>query len=150
MRHLFIGAILIAAPMVARGQVAAPHESFFALSVASVAESTRWYRDKLGFTLDREVPDRMALLHLGPVSLELVHAQGSVPLRTALPAASDAMAVHGIAKVGWVVDDFDGTVTRLRAKGVDIAFGPFPKRSDQRANVIIRDNAGNMIQLFGR
>jgi len=47
-------------------------------------------------------------------------------------------------------DDFDGAVARLKARGVEIAFGPCPAREGQRANVLIRDNAGNLIQLFGR
>jgi len=38
----------------------------------------------------------------------------------------------------------------LRARWVDIAMGPFPARGGQRANVIVRDNAGNLIQLFGK
>jgi hypothetical protein len=28
-------------------------------------------------------------------------------------------------------------------------FGPYPARPGQRANVIVRDNAGNLIQCFG-
>jgi hypothetical protein len=28
--------------------------------------------------------------------------------------------------------------------------GPFPKSATQRANVIVRDNAGNLIQFFGK
>jgi hypothetical protein len=27
--------------------------------------------------------------------------------------------------------------------------GPFPPRKDQRANALIQDNAGNLIQFFG-
>ena len=43
---------------------------------------------------------------------------------------------------------FDSVVSQLRARGVEIAFGPFPARENQRANVLIRDNAGNLIQIF--
>jgi hypothetical protein len=46
------------------------------------------------------------------------------------------------------IDNFDETVAALRMRGVDIAFGPFPAREDQPANIMIRDNAGNYIQLF--
>jgi hypothetical protein len=58
--------------------------------------------------------------------------------------------VHGIFKAGVVVDDYDVTLATLRARGVDIAIGPFPARNGQRANFIVRDNAGNFIQFFGR
>jgi hypothetical protein len=37
----------------------------------------------------------------------------------------------------------------LEARDVEIAFGPYPARADQRANVIVKDNAGNLIQFFG-
>lgn len=37
----------------------------------------------------------------------------------------------------------------LQKRNVEIAFGPYPARKNQRANVIIRDNGGNLIQLFG-
>ena len=33
---------------------------------------------------------------------------------------------------------------------MSIAFGPFPARPNQRANMIVKDNAGNLIQIFGR
>jgi hypothetical protein len=56
----------------------------------------------------------------------------------------------GIFKAGVLVDDVAATVARLRARGVVIAFGPYPKRPDQPANAIIRDDAGNLIQILGR
>jgi hypothetical protein len=58
--------------------------------------------------------------------------------------------VHGYFKAGIVVDDYDTTLEALRARGVEIAMGPFPARPGQRANVIVRDNAGNLIQFFGK
>lgn len=30
------------------------------------------------------------------------------------------------------------------------AYGPFPASASQRAKVIVRDNAGNLIQLFAK
>ena len=42
-----------------------------------------------------------------------------------------------------IVDDFEKTVAMLKARQVEIAFGPFP-------NVIVKDNAGNLIQFFGK
>ena len=38
----------------------------------------------------------------------------------------------------------------LRAASVPFAFGPYPARAGQRANVIVRDPEGNLIQIFGR
>ena len=48
-----------------------------------------------------------------------------------------------------IASDFEKTLSTLKERGTDIAFGPFPARPGQRANVIVRDNAGNLIQFFG-
>ena len=49
-----------------------------------------------------------------------------------------------------IVADLDATVAFLRARNVPIAFGPFPATTEQPANLIIADNAGNLIQFVGR
>lgn len=45
--------------------------------------------------------------------------------------------------------DFDRTVAELRARGVAFMAGPYPARAQVRANVMFRDNAGNVIQVLG-
>jgi len=67
-----------------------------------------------------------------------------------LPTVSDPVLLHGIIKAGVIVDNWDRTLALLRARRVPIAFGPFPAGRGQRANLIIRDNSGNLIQFFGR
>jgi hypothetical protein len=62
----------------------------------------------------------------------------------------EPVLTQGFVKAGVVVDDFDGTLAMLRSKGVSMAFGPFLARAGQRANVIVRDLEGNLIQFFGR
>jgi catechol 2,3-dioxygenase-like lactoylglutathione lyase family enzyme len=130
--------------------------AFFALSVADVEASARWYTEKLGLAVKMRAPrtdankSAMTLLEGGGLTVELVQHDDAVPLRNFLPAPRGALFLHGIFKVGVVVDDFDATIARLRARGIDIAIGPFPKRVDQPANAIIRDNAGNYIQIFGK
>lgn len=130
--------------------------TFFALSVANMDSSVRWYREKLGLRVAMQVPRTdptraaMTLLQGGGLTVELVQHDESVPLRNFLPEPKGALFIHGIFKVGVTVDDFDSTLAALRARGVDIAIGPFPKRADQPANAIIRDNAGNYIQIFGK
>ena len=78
------------------------------------------------------------------LTVELIRHTGS-KLRT-----GDPVLAQGFVKAGVVVDDFDGTLAMLRTKGVQIAFGPYPAKPGQRANVIIRDLDGNLIQFFGR
>ena len=129
---------------------------FFALSVADLDASARWYQEKLGLSVIMHVPKSadtkagVTVLRGGGLTVELVAHEDAVPLRTLEVTNADALYVHGIFKVGVAVDDFDGTIAALRARGVEIAIGPFPKRADQPANAIVRDNAGNMIQVVGR
>ena len=66
------------------------------------------------------------------------------------PDTSDATLRHGLFKAGVVVDDYDALLRRLREQSVPIAMGPFPARESQRANFILRDNAGNLLQFISR
>jgi len=128
--------------------------AFFALSVADLQASTRWYSEKLGMNVVMEVPKRdnvaVTVLDGGGLIVELIQHDDAVPLSKAAPAVTSRDRIHGIAKAGVVVPDFDSTVAMLRARGVEIAYGPFPARANQRANLLIRDNAGNLIQFFGK
>ena len=130
--------------------------AMFALSVADIDASERWYREKLGLSVimraakSPQTKAAVVVLRGGGLLVELVAHDEAVPLRTVLPGGRGALHVHGIFKVGVLVDDFDATFAALRARGVEVAIGPFPKRADQPANVIVRDNAGNMIQIVGR
>ncbi len=130
--------------------------AFFALSVADVSASARWYRDKLGLSVimqaarTDETRSAATVLQGGGLTVELVQHDEAVTLRKFLPEPRGALYVHGIFKVGVTVDDFDGTIARLRSRGIPIVIGPFPKAGDQPANAMIQDNAGNYIQIFGK
>jgi catechol 2,3-dioxygenase-like lactoylglutathione lyase family enzyme len=126
---------------------------FMALSVANLGASVQWYSEKLGLKVTEQEPKRdrvaFALLEGGGLMVELIQHDDAQPLSKAPPASADRHLVHGLFKAGLVVDDFDGVVARLKARGVEIAYGPFSAQPHKRANVIIRDNAGNLIQFFG-
>jgi len=119
----------------------------FALSVPDVAASRRWYTEKFGLTVTMSSPASngpgVVVLEGGGLIVELIqHAD-------ARPSGREAVLTHGFFKAGFMVEDFDKVLAVLRERGVEIAYGPFPKRADQRANVIIKDNSGNLIQLVG-
>ena len=127
----------------------------FALSVADIESSTRWYVEKLGLKVIMQLPRtdatraRVTVLQGGGLTVELVQHDDALPSPPNRPGGAGATSVHGIFKVGVVVDDFDAALAALRSNGVEIAFGPFARRPDQAANVMVRDNAGNLIQIFG-
>lgn len=155
---LSIGLLLAAAPRqsdvspATRSALLRTSGAFFALSVDDLDASAAWYAEKLGLAVVLRSPPgsdpAVVVLEGGGLIVELVHHRDA---RSAPGTSSGAERdlVHGYFKAGAIVADFDKTVHVLRARGVEIAFGPFPPQADQRANVIVRDNAGNLIQLFG-
>jgi glyoxalase/bleomycin resistance protein/dioxygenase superfamily protein len=91
----------------------------------------------------------VSVLEGGGLIVELLQRDDAVPLTKAAPSLTANDQVHGFFKAGVIVDDFDATLTTLKARGVVVAIGPFAATSTQRANVIVRDYAGNLIQFFG-
>ncbi len=128
--------------------------AFFAMSVPDVQASSRWYSEKLGLHVVMQLPKRdkvaVVVLEGGGLIVELIQDDDASPLPEAAPRVKENTLVHGIFKAGAVIADFDRTVATLRERGVEVAYGPYPAKADQRANIIIRDNAGNLIQLFGQ
>ena len=132
-----------------KSAIVATRGAFFAISVADLEASSRWYAEKLGLevVLDTTMNGGIAVrvLEGGGLIVELVRRDDAVPADC--PAADPALC-HGMFKAGVLVKDLDRTLEKLAARGVPVAFGPFPAQPNQRANAIIRDNAGNLIQLF--
>lgn len=132
-----------------KAAISATRGAFFAVSVADLEASSRWYSEKLGLEVVLDVPDNggtaVMVLEGGGLIVELVRHDDAVP--SACEATGPALC-HGVFKVGVLVIDLDKTLDNLAARGVPVAFGPFPAQSNRRANAIIRDSDGNLIQLF--
>jgi|GEM_PF-2402517 len=127
--------------------------SFFAISVAGLDASARWYSEKLGMKLVMDVPESdgtaMKLLEGRGLTVEMIEDSRAIPLSTAAPQIERDYRVHGIFEAGVVVEDWDRLLATLGERGVEIATGPVPARTDQRSNLVIRDNSGNYLQFFG-
>ena len=65
-------------------------------------------------------------------------------------SGKDALLTHGFVKAGLVVENLDRTLAVLKARNVQIAYGPYPAKANVMSNFIIKDNSGNLIQLFGK
>jgi catechol 2,3-dioxygenase-like lactoylglutathione lyase family enzyme len=129
--------------------------AFFALSVADIQASTKWYEEKLGLKITMQTPkqdgNQATVLEGGGLTVELIQRDAAQPLATATGGkVKDNTLVYGVFKAGVVVDDFDKTLAELKARGVEVAIGPFAAKDKVPANVIVRDNAGNLLQVFGR
>lgn len=126
--------------------------AFFALSVPDAKASADWYSEKLGLKVTLQPPkagqSRVIVLEGGGLIVELIEQDNALPLSKAAPSITNPALIHGITKVGVIVEDFEKTVALLKARGVVIAFGPFPATADQPANLIIQDNNGNLVQFF--
>jgi len=128
---------------------------YFALSVPDVEASAKWYEDALGLKVVRSFPkdaysDGVKALAGGGLLVELVQLPDALPLSSAAPTHSKLGQVHGIFKVGAIVDDLDALLARLKSHGVPIYSGPSPARPNEMRGVQILDNAGNLLQFLGR
>ena len=148
---------VVAAALLATARAPAPISasgSFFALSVADLDASAKWYASTFDMKVALHPPkqngNEVLVLQGRGLTVELIRSDAAVPIASLGPKTADAFAVHGFVKAGILVDDFSATMEALRAKNVAIAYGPFPERPDQKANVIIKDNAGNLIQIIAR
>ena len=87
----------------------------------------------------------------GGLLVELIENERSMSFSRVAPNIKDRTLIHGVTKAGLIVDDFDHSLAMLRQRNVPILMGPFPAHdSTGLRNFIIEDNAGNLIQFFGK
>src|SRR5215218_4167409 len=98
--------------------------AFFALSVADLDASVKWYAEKLGLAIVMRAPRQdhsaVTVLEGGGLMVELVQRDDARPLAAAAPGVTATYLVHGVFKAGFIVDDFDKTIATLRERRVDI------------------------------
>lgn len=103
----------------------------FALSVADIDASVKWYSEKLEMKVTMREPNTngaaVAVLEGDGLIVELIQHDSARPLTTAAPAAKEPST--STASSRW------GSSSAISRKTL--------------ANVIVRDNAGNLIQFFG-
>lgn len=126
--------------------------AFFAVVVPDMEASIKWYSEKLGLRIAMQIRDKTSVTVLagGGLVVELIHSDDAMPRSKGAPTGKEDILLHGISKAGIIVEDFDKTIAMLKARNVEMAYGPFPARENVMKNVIIRDNAGNLIQFFGK
>lgn len=121
--------------------------AFLALSVADIEASSKWYEEKLGLAVDMRTKSgktSVIVLSGNGLTVELLRNDDATDL------GKDALLAHGIFKAGLVVENLVKTLEELKARNVQIAYGPYPARDGAVANFVIKDNSGNLIQFFGK
>ncbi|MBP2651189.1 MAG: hypothetical protein H6Q74_2014 [Firmicutes bacterium] len=121
-----------------------------AISVPNLEESIAWYKEKFGFTvIDRsEIPGiNVKVSHMQGVGfvLEIFEAQGAAPLPEDRRYPNRDLMTHGHKHFSLGVKDARKATKELEAMGVEIAM---VAEVDGTYGVFIRDNAGNLIEIF--
>jgi catechol 2,3-dioxygenase-like lactoylglutathione lyase family enzyme len=124
-----------------------------AIRVPDYDETIRFYTTKLGFELEAEwtlgdaAPDlRLAYVRLGDFKIEVIGGGEPAPV-----PATDDIGAH-LSRSGYIhlclrVEDMDGTLTELGARGVEILAEPFVVEPIGQRLALIKDNSGNVIEL---
>lgn len=121
-----------------------------AISVPDLEESITWYQEKFGFTvIDRsEIPGiNVKVAHLQGVGfvLEIFEAEGAASLPEDRRYPNRDLKTHGHKHFSVGVRDARKAAKELAALGVDIAM---VAEIDNTYGVFIRDNSGNLIEIF--
>src|SRR5215469_14030725 len=136
---VFCALVSLMIPVLARGQSAeavfAPAAvnakgAFFAVVVPDMEASVKWYSESLGLKIGMQMKDKTSVTVLagGGLMVELIHSDDALTRGKAAPAGKEEVLLHGISKAGIIVDDFDKTLTMLKARHVEIAYGPYPAK----------------------
>lgn len=110
------------------------------LGVRDLARAVAFYRDKLGLTIQFEIPG-FAFLNADGVTLCL-----SEPLARALGKPTDPLA--GVTELVFAVDDVEGAYDILSARDVKFTHKPRPVTESQWA-ANFEDPDGHKLSVFG-
>jgi catechol 2,3-dioxygenase-like lactoylglutathione lyase family enzyme len=111
--------------------------------VRDVDEAVAFFRDQLGFALERQYGPAMAMLTRGTDQVWLA----GPPSSAAQPMPDGTRPAPG----GWTrlvveVDDIDAAIARLAAAGVRLRNAVL--RGPGGAQVLVEDPSGNTVELF--
>lgn len=122
----------------------------FAISVANLEESIQWYERSFGFTvLDRsEIPGtgvKVSHMQGKGFILEIFCAPNSKPLPSERRIPNEDFLTQGNKHISFGVKDGRAAKKQMETMGIDIAF---VAEVDGTYGVFIRDNTGNLIEIF--
>ena len=125
----------------------------FALSVPNLDEAIHWYKDVLGFEVERrfgfpELKTEVAhLISSSGIRIELLCAEGAATSPDLGRDAFGAIATQGAKHIGLQVENIDEVVKEIRTKAVRILHELTTVEPAGVRNFWILDNAGNQIEI---
>lgn len=119
------------------------------ISVPSLDEAIAWYGRVLGFEVERRfyieaARSRTAMFRKGPLRFEIFEVEGAAPLPEERRSPQADLRTHGNKHLAFRVQDLDGFLAEMEAKGADIAL---VVREPFGNGCFIRDCAGNLIEF---
>ncbi len=120
------------------------------VSVPDLEASIAWYGRVLEFELEARgrlpaADVQVALLRRGTLRIELFQPERGLPLPAARRYPDEDILTHGNKHVAFAVKNVDAAAAELRRRGAD---GVVAKHMPQASVLFMRDNAGNLIELF--
>ncbi|MFC1863396.1 VOC family protein [Thermodesulfobacteriota bacterium] len=121
------------------------------ISIPDLENSIVWYRDMLGFSIEKRVTieeanAKVAFVKKGNFMIELFEVAGASPLPDSRRYPNQDIAVHGTKHITFEVPDLRKLMDTLKHRGVDVAMDVFEIEDSLAA--FIRDNSGILIELF--
>lgn len=120
------------------------------VSVPDLDAAIAWYRDVLGFEFQYKaqlpaVPCTFAIVKNGDLRMEIFEVPGAAALPEDRRVPDSDLRTHGNKHVSFAVDDVPAFGEALKKRGADIVWVKvFP---NGKANIFIRDLAGNLIEF---
>ena len=125
----------------------------YAISVADLDESIAWYEEMLGFQLIEKSyagppQSTIAILQNGDFRMELFLHDDTQPMPEFFRDPDAHPRQQGPQHIAFWVDDLDGLMEQLTAKGVKVLVGPVVMGGTKL--YYIADNSGIPIELMSR
>jgi methylmalonyl-CoA/ethylmalonyl-CoA epimerase len=119
------------------------------ISVPDLEASIRWYAEVLDFEVEQRfeipaIPAKVAMLRRGELRLELFEVPGAQPLPEERRHPNLDLRTHGNKHLAFAIKDIDSAERELRSRGADVVW---VRRFEFGANIFVRDNSGNLIEL---
>ena len=121
------------------------------ISVPDLEASIAWYRDLLGFSVEKRgtidaANAKFAYMKHGDFCIELFEIAGATPMPEYRRYPNQDIATHGTKHIAFEVQDLRKLMDTLKQKGVDVAMDLFVMENTLVA--FIRDNSGILIEFI--